>query len=211
MLLSQKMNREKQVAEAEAKPARRSIGAQRSPASEEAILQAAEAVLLEGGLSSFSIEAVARRARAGKPTIYRWWPSKAALLLDVYQHHKQAHFAFEPVGDIREDLKGFLEHLFSVCQNEETGALLRSVIAEAQADTDTAAALAAYIDGRFRLSSEMVRRAQARGEVRADTDPLLVTEMLASFVWGRLLTGRLDNAEGAIATVVDTVVAGIKA
>ena len=193
------------------KEARRSIGAQRNPASEEAILQAAEAVLLEGGLANFSIEAVARRARAGKPTIYRWWPSKAALLLDVYQHHKQSHFAFEPVGDIRADLTGFLEHLFTVCENESTGALIRSVIAEAQADAATSAALAAYLEGRFRHSSEMVRMAQARGEVRADVDPLIIPEMLASFVWGRLLTNRFDNVQAAIAAVVDIIVTGIKA
>ena len=63
---------------------RRSIGARRNPASEEAILDAAEAVLRENGIAGFSIEAVARRARAGKPTIYRWWPHRTALMLDVY-------------------------------------------------------------------------------------------------------------------------------
>lgn len=194
----------------EAKQARRSIGAQRNPASAEAILAAAEAVLLEGGLAGFSIEAVARRARAGKPTIYRWWPSKAALLLDVYHNHKRANFGFEPCGEIRADLRTFLVHLFAVWQNESTGALFRSVVAEAQADADTAAALAAYMEERRFHSSEMVRQAQARGEVRADADPNIVTELLSSFAWGRLLTGRLDHAEQAIETVVDTIVAGIR-
>src|SRR5690554_2407569 len=61
-----------------------SIGARRSPETETAILDAAEALLREGGLAGFSIEGVARRARAGKPTIYRWWPNKTRLLLDVY-------------------------------------------------------------------------------------------------------------------------------
>ena len=72
-----------------ADPARKSIGARRNPDSAEAILEAAEAVLIEAGYAGFSIEAVARRARAGKPTIYRWWPSKAALLLEVYQRQKR--------------------------------------------------------------------------------------------------------------------------
>ena len=62
---------------------RRSIGSRRNPETQEAILEAAEALLLEGGVAGFSIEAVARRARAGKPTIYRWWPNKTALLLEV--------------------------------------------------------------------------------------------------------------------------------
>ncbi|MET0170455.1 MAG: helix-turn-helix domain-containing protein, partial [Aliihoeflea sp.] len=67
---------------------RRSIGARRNPQSQEAILDAAEALLGDAGTAGFSIEAVARRARAGKPTIYRWWPNRTLLLLDVYKRFK---------------------------------------------------------------------------------------------------------------------------
>ena len=49
---------------------RKSIGARRNPDSADAILDAAEAVLAEAGYAGFSIEAVARRARAGKPAFY---------------------------------------------------------------------------------------------------------------------------------------------
>ena len=156
--------------------ARRSIGAQRNPASEEAILAAAEAVLLENGLSGFSIEAVARRARAGKPTIYRWWPSKAALLLDVYHSHKVTHFAYADKGNVRDDLVAYLDHLFAVWRNRTTGALFRSVVAEAQADADTAAALATYMANRRCQSGDIIRRAKERGEVIASAEPELVTE-----------------------------------
>ena len=86
---------------------RRSIGARRNPASEEAILDAAEAVLRENGIAGFSIEAVARRARAGKPTIYRWWPHRTALMLDVYKRFKNAK-AFPDTGSLRGDLVSFL-------------------------------------------------------------------------------------------------------
>ena len=68
--------------------ARRSIGAQRNPESEKAILAAARELLAEEGLAGFSIEAVARRAHAGKPTIYRWWPDRTRLLLAVYAEFK---------------------------------------------------------------------------------------------------------------------------
>ncbi|MCX8995629.1 TetR/AcrR family transcriptional regulator [Rhizobiaceae bacterium BDR2-2] len=197
------------MSEAEVKPGRRSIGAQRNPASEEAILKAAEAVLLENGLSGFSIEAVARRARAGKPTIYRWWPSKAALLLDVYHNHKQTHFSYADKGNVRDDLIAYLSGLFTVWRNPATGALFRSVVAEAQADPDTAAALAAYMADRRCQSSEIVKKAQARGEVRADADPEIVTELLASFAWSRLLTDRLNVNDGDIVAAVDMVLAGI--
>ena len=111
---------------------RTSIGAQRNPASEEAILAAAGAILSEGGLAAFSIEAVARRAKAGKPTIYRWWPSKAALLLDIYHRQKGETF-YADTGNTRKDLIAFLETLLGFWQ-KSGGEVFRSIIAEAQSD-----------------------------------------------------------------------------
>ena len=137
-----------------ADPARKSIGARRNPDSAEAILEAAEAVLIEAGYAGFSIEAVARRARAGKPTIYRWWPSKAALLLEVYQRQKRVDIP--DTGSLEQDLVGFLINLFTHWRETSSGSVFKSLIAEAQSDETAAAALAGY---RRRLSSSPPRRA----------------------------------------------------
>ena len=199
------------MSEEDVKPARRSIGAQRNPASQEAILEAALAVLMENGLSGFSIEAVARRARAGKPTIYRWWSSRAALLLDVYHHQKCAHFTFADMGDARSDLIAYLTHLLTTWRNPVTGALFRCVVAEAQGNPATATAFAAYMTDRRHMSSEIVRRGQARGDLSASIEPERVTELLASYALGRLLTNRLDMSEDEIAATVDMVLNGAAA
>lgn len=66
------------------RPARASIGAKRNPESTRAILDAAEAILKEKGLAGLSMDEVARRAQCGKPTLYRWWPTKAALLAEIH-------------------------------------------------------------------------------------------------------------------------------
>lgn len=175
----------------EGRERRMSIGAQRNPASQEAILQAAEEILAEGGPGAFSIEAVAKRAKAGKPTIYRWWPSKAALLLDVY--HRQKNVVAAPdTGTIEEDVFTFLSSLLSYWRESSAGAVFRSVIAEAQTDAAAAEALAAYAQERWKHSGEMFRRAQVRGEVASWIDPELATETISSFAWNRLLTGRLE-------------------
>ena len=192
----------------EAEIPRRSIGATRNPASEEAILQAAEAVLLENGLPGFSIEAVARRARAGKPTIYRWWPSQAALLLDVYHRRKKVDFNFPDKGNVREDLRAYLTGLLATWRGTN-GAIFRSVVAKALGEPEALAALSAYMAERRGQSRRLVEKAQERGEVRADVRPELITEMLSSFAWGRLLTERLDISEAEIEAVLDTVLAGI--
>lgn len=193
----------------ETKPARRSIGATRNPESEAAILAAAEAVLLENGLNGFSIEAVAKRARAGKPTIYRWWPSQAALLLDVYHCRKRTSFIFPDTGNIREDLRAYLTGILATWREGTGGEVFRCVVAKAQGDRDALAALSAYMVDRRSQSGKIIEKAQARGEVRADVNPTLTTELLSSFAWGRLLTERLDVTDAEIDAVVDTVLAGI--
>jgi AcrR family transcriptional regulator len=193
---------------------RRSIGAQRNPASQEAILQAAEEILVEGGLGAFSIEAVARRAQAGKPTIYRWWPSKATLLLDVY--HRQKYLVPETnsiapdTGSIEGDVFRLLSGLFEYWHTSHAGAVFRSVIAEAQTDPAARKALAAYMDDRYEQGGEMFRRAIARGEVAGWVDPKLAMEIVAAFAWNRLLTDRLQPTPEELRLLVRQLVSGLR-
>ena len=191
----------------DANPARKSIGARRNPDSAEAILEAAEAVLVEAGYAGFSIEAVARRARAGKPTIYRWWPSKAALLLDVYQRQKRVDVP--DTGSLEEDLVGFLKNLFSHWRETSSGSVFRSLIAEAQSDETAAAALAGYAEGRRTHTGQIIERAKARGEIEEDIDAAVVADLVVSYAWRHLLTNRLDEPEATIRKMVRYLLRGI--
>jgi AcrR family transcriptional regulator len=194
---------------ADADPGRKSIGARRNPDSADAILEAAEAVLVEAGYSGFSIEAVARRARAGKPTIYRWWPSKAALLLDIYQRQKRVDNP--DTGNLEDDLVGFLKSLFSHWRETSSGSIFRSIVAEAQSDAAAATALAEYATGRRAHTGQMIERAKARGEVAADVDPTLVADLIASFAWTHLLTNRLEEDDATLRAAVRYITKGIAA
>eukprot|EP00873_Tetraselmis_striata_P031523 jgi/Tetstr1/451787/TSEL_038823.t1 len=189
---------------------RGSIGAKRNPASQQAILDAAEAILREEGLSGFSIEAVARRARAGKPTIYRWWPSKAALLLDVYHGFKNLR-QFPDTGNFEDDLRGFLNsQLIGFWHGGLCGTVFRSIIAEAQSDPAAAEALFAYERGRRKFAEQIVDRAKARGEIDPDSNSAIIVELIAGFAWHRLLTGRLDGSQDDIEAVVAIIGAATK-
>jgi AcrR family transcriptional regulator len=189
--------------------ARKSIGAKRNPDSAEAILEAAEAVLVEAGYAGFTIEAVAKRARAGKPTIYRWWPSKAALLLDVYQRQKRVDSP--DTGSLQEDISLFLISLFRHWRDTPTGSIFKSLVAEAQSDEATATALSGYSDGKRSRTNEMVERAKARGEVDEAVDPLIVADLVSSYAWKHLLTNRLDVPEAEIRAAASYIVNGTAA
>ncbi len=174
----------------ESEERRRSIGARRNPDTQEAILEAAEAIVAEEGIAGFSIEAVAKRARAGKPTIYKWWPGKTALLLDVYHRHKPAN-VHQDTGSVEGDVIAFFTAIFAHWGDTGAGQVFRFVVAEAQRDEAAAASLRAYAAERRKQSGQIFERGVARGELAADIDTGLAADMLAGFAWHRLLTGRL--------------------
>ncbi len=175
---------------------RHSIGARPNPASADAIRAAAEEILAEKGYGGFSIEAVARRARAGKPTVYRWWPSKAALLLDVY--HRQKRLPTPDTGSLEEDVYRFLRGLLDQWRETPSGTIFRSILAEAQSDEKSAAALAAYAGDRRQHTGRMIARAQERGEAAASIDPLVAADLIMACAWTHLMTGRTDASDAEI-------------
>lgn len=181
---------------AETAPPRRrtSIGGRRNPDSAAAILDAAASILIEEGLGGFSIEAVARRAGAGKPTIYRWWPNKAALLIDVYARQKATVLQAD-TGTLQGDLEDVLGQLFDFWRSTPAGAAFRSIIAEAQSDPQALARLRDFLVERRAYVREIVERGISRGDLPADADGAAIVEMLFGFAWMRLLTGDLGPPE----------------
>lgn len=189
---------------------RRSIGARRNPETERAILEAAEAIMAEEGIAGFSIEAVAKRARAGKPTIYKWWPGKTALLLDVYHRHKPASVHMD-TGTVEGDVFAFLTGVFAHWGDTGAGQVFRFIVAEAQRDEAAADSLRAYAAERRIQSGEIFQRGIIRGEVAADIDIGLCADMLAGFIWQRLLTGRIEREPEELRKAARQMVRGLLA
>lgn len=184
---------------------RGSIGARRNPETERAILDAAEAILVEGGYPALSIEAVARRARAGKPTVYRWWPSRGRLLLAVYDRRKQ-DIEIPDTGSLDRDLALFLNRLFTFWATGPNGDLFRLIIAEAQSDADVAAALADYVSNRRRMIAAVFERARRRGDLDPQADCEVAAELTVAAAWMRLLQRRVDPSDEALAPLVRQII-----
>lgn len=191
-------------------PRRASKGPRRSEEAHQAILDAATALLDEKGSAGVTFEGVARRAGASKPTLYRWWPSRIALLLEVHDRLKTRHLVFHPSGALRADLVAFTAALWHYWRTTSGGDALRGIIAEAQAHpADAARLFDHYLDPDHSHVLPLLIAGRARGELPASCDVLVAARLLIAFNWYHLLTGQLDPA--AIEPGIDVVLAGARA
>jgi AcrR family transcriptional regulator len=158
----------------------------RNDRSRQAILRAAWDLLDRGGFPALTIEGVARRAGVGKATIYRWWPNKAAIVMDAMSELALPHIPFPDTGSTREDLRRQMTSVTELFPTKAGRALL-ALIGESQHDALLAAALRdRLIVERRESASEVLRRGVARGEVRADIDPGIAIDALYGALYYRL-------------------------
>jgi AcrR family transcriptional regulator len=190
-----------------AAPRRASRGPRRSEETHRAILAAAMALIEENGPAGVTFEGVARRAGASKPTLYRWWPSRIALLLEVHDRLKAAHLVFTPVGALRPDLVAFTRALWTYWRETSGGDALRGIIAEAQTQpADAARLFDHYLDPDRSHVLPLLIAGRARGELPPSSDVVRAARALIAVNWYHLLTGQLVDAE--IEPMIDLVLAG---
>jgi AcrR family transcriptional regulator len=160
----------------------------RSARSRAAILQAALDLCRESSYAAVTMEAIATRARVGKPTVYRWWPSKAAVVLDaLIDHVGEPYLALPDSGDFRHDLRGWLRNLADLLSDERTAPVLAGIVGTAQHDPVLATALNERIHLPIRARNQArILQAQAQGEL-PDVDGDLLEDLLIAPLWFRLL------------------------
>ncbi|MFF7638312.1 TetR/AcrR family transcriptional regulator [Kitasatospora sp. NPDC008050] len=181
--------------------------ARRSARSHRAILDATFELAVRNGYPKLTIEAIAAAAGVGKPTIYRWWPSKGALALESINERMGTATDFPDTGDVVADLAGQIDNVVRLF-NSDVGAVYRGVIAEAQGDPKVAAAVRETItEPRTRQCRARLDRAVAAGQLRADIPARLMVEQLYAPVYYRFLLGTepLDgfDARATVERVLD--------
>ncbi|GLZ48311.1 TetR family transcriptional regulator [Actinomycetospora sp. NBRC 106375] len=196
--------------------ARRS-GRPRDPHVDRRALAAARDVYAERGWSGLSLQEVARRSSIGKGSLYLRWPTKAALLVAAVRD--RARFVADiDTGDLRSDLITFGESWMRFATTAE-GRLTERMIADAHRVPEIRAALAddAYPD-HVRATRAMIRRGIARGELPPATSVALVADLVAGAVRNHvaatpehLLERSAEHVHDYVVTIVDTVLAGIRA
>jgi AcrR family transcriptional regulator len=163
-------------------------GRPRSERATAAILRSAGELLDSRGLDALSVDAIAARAGVSKATIYRWWPNKAAIVMDAVLSVTSPQIPFPDTGSVREDLRQQMRSVVRLYTTTATGLALVALIAQSQHDAVTATALhEGFIAPRRTTAGDVLRRGIDRGELRPDLDVDTAIDTLYGPLYYRLL------------------------
>jgi AcrR family transcriptional regulator len=157
-------------------------GRPRSAETERAVLEGAYALMAAEGLAATTIDAISRKTGVSKVTIYKWWPSREALLIDAFLRKAASLLPLsddgDPVALLRAHAAAYAEAL-----NGEFGRVQLAVIAECIAKTGSGRLFSErYLDVRRTLGIRIIRNGQQAGQI----DGSRAAEELYDQVYGTL-------------------------
>jgi AcrR family transcriptional regulator len=183
-------------------------GRPRSEETRRKILAAAIGELEQRGYGELTVEGIAARAGAGKQTIYRWWSSKADVVLDAMLEHAAAAIAVPDDGSLAADLDAFLAATF---KQRGLRPVLTGLMAEALLDPAFHDEFRdRFLFGRRAALRGIFERAAGRGELAPDTDVELLLDIVFGVLWYRLMLDHapLDEQVGRELAALLTAAAG---
>jgi AcrR family transcriptional regulator len=198
------------IARALAEPTQRTNPRARNARSHKAILDATNQLLAEVGYSALTIEGVAARARVGKATVYRWWPSKGALAIEALSSNDTAPAA-QDTADLRTDLIDAVRRVIGMLTNSAQGAIIAGLAADLVADPALAEMFRTQIlRPRRSVVAGLVERAADRGDLPAHVDiPLILDACVGAVFYRLVLSGEPLSGELA-EQLVDLILNGAR-
>ncbi len=145
---------------------------------------------MEHGFSRFRLEHVATRAGVGKATIYRRWPSKEALAQELLAELAAPHIAVADVGDTRAELRACVEAARYAVAETPFGPVIRALLSQIAINPSLGDPFReTVVQARRDEVARVIGRGIARGDLRADADVDVATELLVGPVYFRLMFG----------------------
>lgn len=168
-----------------AKP--KAVGRPRNEGARRAILAAAYAILVEDGLSQFSIEAVALKSGVARTTIYRWWPTKGVLAMESFLEAFRPQLMYAHTDDAAVDFRNLIGSLSNALSGP-AGRIAASVVAEGQRDLETRRLFVeAFSEPLRQESRRLIQRGIEQGRFRDDLNISLVLDAAVGAIYLRLL------------------------
>jgi AcrR family transcriptional regulator len=173
------------------------------------VLAAAAAILARAGYAGLTMERVAAESGVAKTTLYRRWPTKAALCVDLYLDVAARELRDPGTGDVARDLKAIAQTVVSLQKRTVAGPAFVGLLAEAQIAPETRTeVLAGFARKRRQLTRQVLERAVARGQLRRGTDVDLVIDVIGGATTFRLLQGHAPLSKRFTDDLIDLVLTG---
>lgn len=171
--------------------------------------QVAQAVLalVQDGNFHFDISDVVTRSGVHKTTIYRRWPTRQALINEAFREHN-TQIKLTDSGNWATDLMQLgmaLRNFFSL----PSEIAFNAALAINGNDSLTQGAQESWLPVQVQLE-QIVERAQARGDVRRDVNPRLVTRLLTAPLLTTIMFEKRMPNDAELATLVDFLVAATR-
>src|ERR1035438_2732872 len=190
---------------------KRAPGRPRSEESRQSILRSTLKLLKQpGGFPELSIEAIAADANVGKTTVYRWWPTKAALVADAFAASADNELRFPNTGSVYNDIRLQMRGLIRIFRSQR-GKIVAALLAGGQSDPEL---LEAYRDRflwpRRRQAYQTLQRGVDRGELPPGCDFDLILDSLYGPILMRFLIRHVKLEESFADEMCDLVLQGLK-
>jgi len=184
-------------------------GRRRNPAAREAILDATFELLRSQGAGGVTIDAIAEAAGVGRQTIYRWWPTKGAVVAEAMTRGARALVPPRATGSFGGDLRCFLADSFAGLEDPGTRRALRQLASGSVHDEHVAEVLAEFTAQRRAALRTLLERGVASGDIAATADLGMLTDLAYGVLWYRLLVGHAPlDAAAARDLAVHLIAAG---
>jgi AcrR family transcriptional regulator len=175
-----------------------------------AIMDAVYELLREKSARDLTMEAVAKRANVGKPTLYKWWPTKAALIMAMFHERLDRPSELPVTVTAEEALRAKMRRLIKLV-NGLVGKVVRELIAEGQSDPDLLLEFyEQHVSPRRAAVVEDVERGKATGEFSADTNSELLVDAIVAPVYYRLLLRFAPLTEKYGNDLIDQALLGVR-
>jgi AcrR family transcriptional regulator len=186
-------------------------GRPRSESARAAVLAAATDLLVSGKIDAVTMEAIAARSGVSKSTIYKWWPSRAHVILESFFNRARHTMAVDENASLQEVLTSQVLSLIRLFRDSDAGPLMADLMAASQADPDIRAALEQqWLRPRRQISASLLRAGIERGELRQGTDIEAAVDQLYAPVYYRLLLGHEPLNDALAAAIVGQILDGLR-
>jgi AcrR family transcriptional regulator len=190
---------------------KRAPGRPRSEESRQSILRSTLKFLKQdGGFPDLSIEAIAADANVGKTTVYRWWPTKAALVADAFSMGADEELRFPNTGSVERDMSLQMRRLIRIFRSNR-GKVVAALLAGGQSDPELIEAFRdRFLWPRRKQAYQTLQRGIDRGELPAGSDLDLILDSLYGPIYMRFLIRHATLEESFADEICGLVLEGLK-